>query len=118
MAWNPGHMSEAGTEWSGAETASLVDAYVWMWLNDRAGRKITKAHLVRQLQRGPLTGRSKQSIEFKLRNVSAIFQEQKMPFVVGYVPATNASDDLKEAVSSCFGRLGSMLEGASPRMWG
>lgn len=111
-------MSEAGTEWSARETSALVDAYIWMWLNDRAGRKIVKAHLVRQLQAGPLAGRSKQSIEFKLRNVSAVFQDFNAPFVVGYVPATNASDDLKEAVAASFGRLAGLLEGASPRMWG
>jgi len=111
-------MSEAGSEWSARETAALVDAYIWMWLNDRSGRKIVKAHLVRQLQAGPLEGRSKQSIEFKLRNVSAIFQDFKIPFVAGYVPALNASDDLKEAVSASFGRLASLLEGLSPRMWG
>jgi len=111
-------MSEAGSEWSAHETAALVDSYIWMWLNDRAGRSIVKAHLVRQLQAGPLAGRSKQSIEYKLRNVSAVFQDLNIPFVVGYVPATNASDDMKEVVAAAFGRLAGLLEGSSPRMWG
>lgn len=89
-----------------------------MWLNDLAGRKYVKAHLVRTLLSGPVAGRSKQSIEFKLRNVSKVFDDFGLPFVKGYVPADNTSDDIKEFAQLSFGRLASRLESDSPRMWG
>jgi 5-methylcytosine-specific restriction enzyme A len=111
-------MSEAGTDWTANETAALVDAYIWMWMNDRSGRSFVKAQLVRSLMAGPVAGRSKQSIEYKLRNVSKVFADMKLPHVNGYVPADNTSEDIKEFVQMSFGRLASRLEADSPRMWG
>lgn len=111
-------MSKPGSEWSPSETASLVDAYIWMWLNDQSGRKYVKAHLVRSLLAGPVAGRTKQSVEYKLRNVSKVFLNLGLPFVKGYVPADNASEDIKEFTHLAFGRMASRLEADSPRMWG
>lgn len=118
VAWKPGRMSDPGSEWTPNETASLLDAYIWMWLNDQSGRKYVKAHLVRALMAGPAAGRSKQSIEYKMRNVSKVFMDKGLPFVVGYVPADNASEDIREFARLAFGRLASRLEADSPRMWG
>lgn len=87
-------------------------------MNDRAERSFVKAHLVRSLMAGPAAGRSKQSVEYKLRNVSKVFADLKLPHVEGYVPADNASEDLMEFVQLAFGRLASRLESDSPRMWG
>lgn len=111
-------MSKPGAGWTSNETAALVDAYVWMWLNDQAGRKYAKAHLVRSLMAGPVAGRTKQSVEYKLRNVSKVFVDFGLPFVKGYVPADNASDDIRRFVQLAFGRLASRQEADSPRMWG
>ena len=35
---------------------------------------------------GPVAGRTKQSIEYKLRNVSKVFADLKVPYVIGYLP--------------------------------
>jgi len=111
-------MNEPGSDWTAAETIALVDAYIWMWMNDRAGRAFVKAHLVRGLMAGPAAGRSKQSIEYKFRNVSKVFADLKLPHVEGYVPADKTSDDIKEYLQLAFGRLASRLEADSPRLWG
>lgn len=111
-------MSEPGTDWTTSETTALVDAYIWMWMNDRSQRTFIKAHLVRSLMAGPVSGRSRPSIEYKFRNVSKVFEDMKLPYVEGYVPAENASDDIKELVQLAFGRLASRLEAGSPRLWG
>lgn len=111
-------MSQPGSDWGASETSALVDAYIWMWLNDRADRTFVKAHLVRSLVAGPVAGRTKQSIEYKLRNVSKVFADLGLPYVRGYLPLDNASDDIKECVQMAFGRLASRLESDSPRMWG
>ncbi len=87
-------------------------------MNDRAERSFVKAKLVRSLMAGPASGRSKQAVEYKLRNVSKIFVDLRLPHVEGYVPADNASEDLREFVQLAVGRLASGLESDSPRMWG
>jgi hypothetical protein len=97
---------------------ALVDACIWMWMNDRAERSFVKAHLVRSLMAGSASGRSKQAVEYKLRNVSKIFVDLKLPYVEGYVPADNANEDLRGFIQLAFGRLASRLESDSPRMWG
>lgn len=89
-----------------------------MWLNDQADRKCVKAHLVSSLMAGPAAGQSKQAIEYKLRNVSKVFDDLSLPFVKGYVPVDNVSDDINEFAQLAFGRLASRLEAESPRMWG
>ncbi len=33
-ALNPPSMSKPGSDWTPSETSALVDAYIWMWLND------------------------------------------------------------------------------------
>ena len=111
-------MSDPGTDWTPLETAALVDAYLWMWMNDRAQRTFIKAHLVRTLMAGPVSGRSRPSIEYKFRNVSKVFEDMNIAYVDGYVPADNASDDIREFVQLAFGRLASRLEADSPRLWG
>ena len=88
-------MSEPGSEWTPSETVALIDAYIWMWLSDRAERTFVKAYLVRSLIAGPIAGRSKQSIEYKLRNVSIrlmgfilfLSSRPKQPFVL--TPSTS-----------------------------
>ncbi len=74
--------------------------------------------MVRSLMAGPVAGRSKQAIEYKLRNVSKVFVGLGLPFVKGYVPADNSSEDIREFAHLSFGRLASRLEAESPRMWG
>lgn len=94
-ARNPCAMSEPGSEWTPSETVALIDAYIWMWLSDRAERTFVKAYLVRSLIAGPIAGRSKQSIEYKLRNVSIrlmgfilfLSSRPKQPFVL--TPSTS-----------------------------
>ena len=87
-------------------------------MNDRAERSFAKAHLVRSLMAGPASGRSKQEIEYKLRNVSKLFVDLKLAHVEGYVHADNSSEQLREFVQFAFGRLASRLESDSPQMCG
>ena len=69
-----------------------------------------KAHFIFSLMAGPAAGRSKQAIEYKLRNVSQVFIGLGLPFVKAYVPADNACEDIKEFAHLAFCRLASRLE--------
>lgn len=60
------------------------------------GQSYNKAEVNRQLRDGPLIGRTKASVEFRMQNISAALYELKMPHVAGYLPARNIGSAVKE----------------------
>jgi Domain of unknown function (DUF3883) len=66
------------------------------------GERPVKADFNRSLQ-AILPARTRGSIEYKLQNVSAVLDEQRLPFIDGYKPAKNFQDDLRQAVTSWVG---------------
>ncbi|MCA1415477.1 hypothetical protein I6F30_30750, partial [Bradyrhizobium sp. NBAIM20] len=80
------------------QVAIVVANYFLMLERDRAGDKINKADLYRRL--APEVGRSEKSIEWKLRNVSAVLDELGIAWIPGLLPAHNYQDSLVEAVEA------------------
>jgi 5-methylcytosine-specific restriction protein A len=85
----------AGT-WNDAELTSAVQAYLGMLYAELSGEAYSKADVNRQLREGPLAGRTKASIEFRMQNISAALYELKMPRIAGYLPARNIGSSVKE----------------------
>jgi 5-methylcytosine-specific restriction protein A len=81
--------AQNASAWSDAELTSAVQAYVGMLYAELAGKDYSKAEVNRQLREGPLAGRTKGSIEFRMQNISAALYELKMPRIAGYLPAKN-----------------------------
>jgi hypothetical protein len=65
----------------------------------RGPGKVTKATMIRDFGRDFAPTRSRQSIEFKLRNVSAARVALGLAWLPGFVPATNASNDIAAAIA-------------------
>lgn len=63
-----------------------------------AGESYSKAEVNRQLREGPLSTRTKGSIEFRMQNISAALYELKMPRIAGYLPAKNIGRTVKETM--------------------
>lgn len=82
--------------WSEAELASAVQAYVHMLRLDLSGQPYNKTEINRQLRNGPLARRTKNSVEFRMQNISAALYELKMPWITGYPPARNIGSAVKE----------------------
>lgn len=75
---------------------SAVQAYLGMLRFELKGEYYNKAEINRQLRDGPLTCRTKASVEFRMQNISAALYELKMPYIVGYLPARNIGSAVKE----------------------
>lgn len=69
-----------GTDWMAEQVAIVVANYFLMLERERAGDKINKAELYRRLARE--VGRSEKSIEWKLRNVSAVLEELGIAWIL------------------------------------
>lgn len=75
-----------GTNWTTDQVEIVVANYFLMLERDRAGERVNKADLYRRL--APEVGRSDKSIEWKLRNVSAVLNELGIAWIPGFCPPT------------------------------
>src|SRR4051812_19396746 len=75
--------------WSENELRSTVRAYLQMRDLQDKGVAYSKAQFRRDLLKGPLKTRNDSSIEFRMRNISAVLSMHGQPLLKGYVPAKN-----------------------------
>lgn len=85
-------------QWTDAEYEEAVKAYLWMLEQEQSGKTYNKADVNNQLRQGILHARSKGSIEYRMQNISAVFQELCLPWIVGYKPAVNVGTEGKEKI--------------------
>ncbi|MCP1200950.1 DUF3883 domain-containing protein [Notoacmeibacter sp. MSK16QG-6] len=87
-----------GNDWTDQENSLLVADYFEMLQLDAAKREYSKAEYNRRLTKR--IDRSRASIEFKHRNVSAVLQGLGEVWLQGYVPAASFQMSLVDAVMS------------------
>lgn len=88
--------TKRGTDWTADELDAIVADYFVMLAEEQLGRRYNKArHNAALIQR---IGRTRASIEFKHRNISAVLRELGMPEIDGYKPATNYQDAIFGAI--------------------
>jgi hypothetical protein len=88
--------SRRGTDWTADELDAIVADYFAMLAEEQLGRRYNKArHNAALVER---IGRTRASIEFKHRNISAVLRELGMPEIDGYKPATNYQDAIFAAI--------------------
>lgn len=83
-------------DWTDEENDLIVADYFAMLSDDSVGSPYNKAEHNRQLQRR--IERSRPSIEFKHRNISAVLQGLGEDWIPGYKPAVNVQGALERAV--------------------
>lgn len=85
-----------GKPWNNFEIEAIVSAYKEMLWLQVLHHDFSKTDFNQNLQRK--TGRSKASIEFKLRNISAVMSILQLPEVKGYFPAKNFQKALFDCI--------------------
>jgi len=93
----PDDQVESSTVWSDDEVGLLIADYFDMLQLDLLGQDYSKAGHNRRLQER-LDSRSKGSVEFKHRNVSAVLLKLGLPYIDGYKPAKNYQRSLVDTV--------------------
>ena len=94
-------------KWTDAEFKATVDAYLWMLEEERNGRNYNKSLISKELRDGPLAARSKSSVEFRMRNISAVMEKLCLPRIRGYLPASNIGKEGIEKVMHYLAESGS-----------
>jgi 5-methylcytosine-specific restriction protein A len=98
--------------WSEMECIALCDFYRSMLSMQRAGTKFNKAAMIRELQCGALSERSRGSIESKAMNVSALRQECGLEIVTGYKAFGNAQALLSHTLATMDTEYSKLTEAA------
>lgn len=70
------------------------------------GTPYVKSDVNLALREGPLHGRTKASIEFRMQNISAALYDLRMPRIAGYLPANNVGNSVKQRIFAALNRIG------------
>lgn len=87
-------------EWSTGELRATVEAYLEMLSAQERQQPYSKTEVRRALVRGPLKARSEASIEYRMRNISAVLDQHGRSTLKGYIPAANVGEKVSDTIWS------------------
>lgn len=96
--------------WTNDELRATVAAYLQMLRRERDGRRFRNAEYNERLRATALSTRSRASVEYRLKNISAVLDELGYPWIEGYKPQRNVGEGVKA-------RLRRLLLEAAPVMF-
>lgn len=102
----------AGTPWTDAELDLIVADYFAMLQADLVGQPYVKAQHNAALR--DLIGRSRPSVEYKHRNISAVLRKLGEEWLPGYAPAANYQNALVDAVDRYISNHRELMERPAP----
>lgn len=94
------------TDWNDAELAAAVEAYLKMWAWEKSGQSFNKALENRLLREGPVAGRAKGSIEFRMQNISTVLVRMGWDHIEGYKPAKNVGTGVEQRIRQALAAQG------------
>ncbi|SFB49168.1 5-methylcytosine-specific restriction enzyme A [Pseudomonas simiae] len=94
------------TDWSDSELAAAVEAYLKMSALEKSGQPFNKALENRLLREGPVAGRAKGSIEFRMQNISTVLVRMGWDRIEGYKPAKNVGTSVEERIRQALAAQG------------
>ncbi|MGY2175685.1 HNH endonuclease [Pseudomonas azotoformans] len=94
------------TDWNDAELAAAVEAYLKMLAWEKSGQPFNKALENRLLREGPVAGRAKGSIEFRMQNISTVLVRMGWDRIEGYKPAKNVGTGVEQRIRQALAAQG------------
>ncbi|MDL2183997.1 HNH endonuclease [Pseudomonas sp. ChxA] len=94
------------TDWSDSELAAAVEAYLKMLAWEKNGQPFNKALENRILREGPVAGRAKGSIEFRMQNISTVLVRMGWDRIEGYKPAKNVGTGVEQRIRQALAEQG------------
>ncbi|WP_300626783.1 HNH endonuclease [Pseudomonas sp.] len=94
------------TDWSDAELAAAVEAYLKMLACEQSSQPFNKALENRLLREGPVAGRAKGSVEFRMQNISTVLVRMGRERIEGYKPAKNVGSGVEQRIRHALAAQG------------
>lgn len=93
-------------DWSEAELRAAVEAYIEMLNLEQSGSDFSKTDFRSRLRAGPLASRTDASIEFRMRNISAVMDGLGRHHIIGYRPAGNVGARIEASLAAIIADVG------------
>lgn len=100
-------MQNSKASWSDSELEATVAAYLKMLKLGQSGQAFKKSVENRLLREGPLSLRSASAIEYRMQNISALFEQLGLQRIAGYMPANNIGAGVSDCIRNAAARLNS-----------
>jgi hypothetical protein len=88
------------SDWTDDELKAVVDAYLSMLNEEKSGRPYNKAEVNARLRKGPLSSRTKGSVEYRMQNISSVMVDLGKKTIKGYLPAKNTGTEIKRKIAA------------------
>ena len=95
-----------GAKWTRDELGACVDAYLAMLRAEHSGEAYSKSAYNEHLRLGPLSARTKASIEYRMQNISAVLDDLGLSRIQGYMPARNVGSGSRSEIAALLERRG------------
>lgn len=97
---------KGNTGWNDDELEASVDAYLKMLQLEKAGQPYKKSVEHELLRAGPLGDRSSASVDYRMRNISAVFETLNQKPIAGYTAAKNVGSGIVSRISRMLAQRG------------
>ncbi len=97
---------KANTGWSDEELEASVDAYLKMLKLEDAGQPYKKSVEHELLRVGALSARSSASVDYRMRNISAVFETLNQNPIAGYTAANNVGSGIVSRIIRILAQRG------------
>lgn len=94
------------TDWNDAELAAAVEAYLKMLAWEKSNQPFNKALENRLLREGPIAGRAKGSVEFRMLNISTVLIRMGLEPIKGFKPAKNVGSGVEQRIRQALAAQG------------
>jgi 5-methylcytosine-specific restriction protein A len=93
-------------DWSDAELEASVDGYIKMLKLENTGQSFNKKLEHELLREGALSARSLASVDYRMRNISAVFEILNQTPIAGYAAAKNVGSRVVSRISRMLAQRG------------
>ncbi|MEX5511279.1 HNH endonuclease [Pseudomonas paralactis] len=97
---------KSNTGWSDEELEASVDGYLKMLQLVNLGQPLNKKSEHELLREGALSARSLASVDYRMRNISAVFEILNLKPITGYTPAKNVGSGVVSRISRMLAQRG------------
>ncbi|AUZ47754.1 HNH endonuclease [Pseudomonas orientalis] len=97
---------KGNTGWSDEELEASVDAYLKMLKLEDAGQPYKKSVEHELLRSGALSARSSASVDYRMRNISAVFETLNQKPIAGYTAANNVGSRIVSRIVRILAQRG------------
>ncbi|MGY2330598.1 hypothetical protein ACW9I4_24580 [Pseudomonas sp. SDT2931_S440] len=93
------------SSWSDEELEASVDVYLKMLTLEKKGEVFSRSAINRLLREGPLKLRSAGSVEYRMQNISSVFEQLGLDRITGYRPVNNIGAAISERIRESISRI-------------